>query len=141
MKNHINGVFDIYILDPLPEQMVFETSDSSASSGFPYGSFTFCVDSNDKACVSGQTPDYWCNATAISYIYSTQEIDDMTESYLFSDAEFSIPSDKYGKIYFWRCWTCGLNDTIQAGAPDYYDLNGEGFTQYNTRDELFRFSE
>ena len=147
-KVNVNGIFDIYIADPLPEQMTFETRDwtgrvSEIDSSQPCGSFGFHIESNDPSC-SDRGPydprNEVCKFDLYWYDYSTSDIPGVSISagpLYIDDADFNIDSSQFGTIYFWRS-PLEMTAQIETRAPDYYYSDWFNRIEY-WGDELFHF--
>lgn len=111
VQTSINGLFDVYIIDPLPKQMEFKDKKISETSGV----FQFDIVSSKTNCTNEQS----CSATPFAYLYGTD--DDREDLYVDDETPiFQVENTSVGTINIWRCYTCNLNNTIQEGAPDYY---------------------
>lgn len=111
VQTSINGLFDVYIINPLPKQMEFKCKKISESSGV----FQFNILSSKENCKNEEA----CSNTPFAYLYGTD--DDREDLYVDDETPiFQVENTSVGTINIWRCYTCNLNNTIQEGAPDYY---------------------
>lgn len=129
-KQNINGVFDVYISDNLPDQMYLETDSFEPA---PAGRFAFVIKSNDASCKSVEK----CTQPVYSFLYGTEEALSTLEEDK-KDAIFEMDTPD-GTIYIFKCPTCNMECRIEDGnGPNYLNdlLNG---TKEILQSDLIRF--
>lgn len=112
---NVEGLFDIEVIDPLPEQMelsIFAAKDLTS------GGISFDVVSSNPNC----TPEHECSMNLYGFAWYTKEALEEMRNYIpIYDEDLICSYDtSVGTIYIYREYTYNLNNTILDGSyPDY----------------------
>lgn len=136
---NVSGLFDIQVLDPLPEQMTLEIRDIDYD-GYQGGSINLVVHSSDSGCSTFST----CNFIIYGFDWYTdgaREIALKTFTTPEDDNFIQEYDTEIGHIGLYRDYVSQISAYIEDGnGPDYFYDEAGGQLTYAV-DDLIRFDK